>query len=243
MFFRKKTAEHNYSFLGADMHNHILPGIDDGAQTVQDSLALLTALKSMGFCKVIPTPHTYTALYPNTPDTIKAAFDILQINLENAELGLPVVVAFASEYMIDDYFSSIRTKNQPLTFGGNRVLIEMSFADSAPMLMDEIFQLQLQGYIPVLAHPERYPYLFGQTAYFEHLVAIGCELQLNLLSLSDHYGKGPQKTAIKILEKGLYTWAGTDTHHMGHIDLLQSLMASSIFRKIVEYPFKNKALV
>ena len=243
MFFRKKTIDLNYSFLGADMHNHILPGIDDGAQTVQDSIALLTALKSMGFCKVIPTPHTYTALYPNTPDTITAAFDILQNNLENAEVGFTIVNAFASEYMIDDHFSSIRTRNQPLTFGGNRVLIEMSFADSAPMLMDEIFQLQLQGYIPVLAHPERYPYLFGQTAYFEHLVAIGCELQLNLLSLTDHYGKGPQKTAIKILEKGLYSWAGTDTHHMGHIDLLQSLMASNIFRKIVEYPFKNKALV
>ena len=244
MFFFKKREiiPANFNFLGTDMHNHILPGIDDGASSKEDSLQLLQELKKLGFAKVIPTPHTYTALYPNTVDTIKSAFEIIQPHVENELEVLPIVSSFASEYMIDDHFSRIRTSNPPLTFGKNRVLIEMSFADMAPMLMDEIFQLQLQGYIPVLAHPERYPYLVGRVDYFEHLFAIGCELQLNLLSLSDHYGKGPQKMALNLLEKNLYTWAGTDTHHMGHIELLQKLVHAPVFKKVVHYTFLNSEL-
>jgi len=244
MFFKRKESLYkDYSFLRVDMHNHVLPGIDDGAPDTQTSLLLLTSLYNLGFSKVIPTPHTYTALYPNTTDTIIAAYANLQEQIskeaESTTSQLPEVNSYASEYMIDDHFSGIRTSNQPLTFGDNRVLIEMSFADIAPMLMDEIFQLQLQGYIPVLAHPERYPYLMGRLEYFEHLVAIGCELQLNLLSLTDHYGKGPQKMALNLLEQNWYSWAGTDAHHMGHIELLQKLTQSKLFRNIQEYPFRN----
>lgn len=246
MFFKKKESlYHDFSFLGVDMHNHILPGIDDGAPDTQTSIQLLTELKNLGFSRIIPTPHTYTSLYPNTHNTIKDAFDILQIAMNSAVNNdtLPLVNSFASEYMIDDHFSGIITTNPPLSFGQNRVLIEMSFADSAPMLMDEIFQLQLKGFTPILAHPERYPYLFGQVNYFKYLVAIGCELQLNLLSLTDQYGKGPQKNAIMLLNKQLYSWAGTDTHHMGHIALLKELVGTKLFRKIIEYPFKNKGLM
>jgi tyrosine-protein phosphatase YwqE len=246
MFFkRKQPLYHDFSFLGVDIHNHILPGIDDGAPDTQTSIQLLTELKNLGFSRIIPTPHTYTSLYPNTPNTIADAFDILQIAISLAvnNDALPIVNSFASEYMIDDHFSGIITTNAPLSFGQNRVLIEMSFADSAPMLMDEIFQLQLKGFTPILAHPERYPYLFGQLGYFEHLVSIGCELQLNLLSLTDHYGKGPQKTAIMLLDKQLYSWAGTDTHHMGHITLLNELIGTKLFRKIQDYPFKNSGLI
>ena len=241
-FFKKQSQSVNFSFLGTDIHNHILPGLDDGAPDIQTSISLLKSLHNLGFNKVIPTPHTYTSLYPNTKDTIKAAYEELKNHLSHELTGLPIVNEYASEYMVDDYFPKIRTASPPLTFGKNRVLIEMSFADIAPMLLDEIFQLQLQGYIPVLAHPERYPYLLGRTDYFTHLVAIGCELQLNLLSLSDHYGKGPQKMALQILEKKMYTWAGTDTHHVGHIEMLQKLLNHKIIEKIQKYPFMNNMI-
>ncbi len=241
-FFKKKAAIADYGFLSVDMHNHILPGIDDGAPNIDSSLGLLIEFKKLGFTRVIPTPHTYTALYPNSKETIQLAFESLKASIKHNLEKIPALNSYASEYMIDDDFAEIRSKNNLLGFGGDRILIEMSFADSAPMLMDEIFQLQLMGYIPVLAHPERYPYLFGQVEYFEQLLSLGCELQLNLLSLTNHYGKGPQKTAIKLLEKNLYSWAGTDAHHMGHIELLQSLPNSSLFTKITKYPFKNRAL-
>lgn len=243
-FWNKKKVAGDYNFLGVDMHNHILPGIDDGAPNVENSLALLNEFKKLGFNQVIPTPHTYTSLYPNTPATIRTAYDNLQSYLKHStDVEIPIMNSYASEYMMDDNFATIRETGNLLTFGKNRILIEMSFADSAPMVMDEIFQLQLMGYIPILAHPERYPYLFGQVDYFSHLVAVGCELQLNLLSLTNHYGKGPQKTAIKLLEKKLYSWAATDAHHLGHIELLKSLTHESLFKQIVKYPFKNQALL
>ena len=243
-FFKKRALTGGFDFLGADMHNHVLPGIDDGAPDLATSVHLLEELKKLGFSRIIPTPHTYKALYPNTPATIGAAFEALKAGLGEAEQlsDIPLIESYASEYMMDDHFTGIRKDAAPLSFGAERVLIEMSFADSAPMLLDEIFQLQLLGKVPVLAHPERYPYLFGQTAYFEHLTALGCELQLNLLSLTNHYGKGPQLTALKLLEKNLYTWAGTDTHHTGHIDLLHHLTVSKYFARLRQYPFRNKML-
>ena len=243
MFFsKKKSSITDFSFLAADMHNHILPGIDDGAPDTATSLLLLSELSALGFNKVIPTPHTYQGIYPNTPTTIAASYDQLKNALDNAAGTFPIVDHYGSEYMMDGHFTSIRSKNEVLSFGKDRVLVEMSFADNAPMLMDEIFQLQLQGKIPVLAHPERYTYLFGQMGYFEQLIRMGCELQLNLLSLLEHYGKGTQKTALQLLDKQWYSWAGTDTHHMGHIQLLKDLTTTKNFQKIVDYPFLNKGL-
>jgi tyrosine-protein phosphatase YwqE len=243
MFFHiNKTTITDYSFLATDMHNHILPGIDDGATDTATSLLLLGELYALGFSKIIPTPHTYQEIYPNTPATIGAAYDLLQKALEHATGEFPIVDHYGSEYMMDGHFTSIRSKNEMLSFAKDRVLVEMSFADNAPMLLDEIFQIQLQGKIPVLAHPERYTYLFGQPAYFEQLIRMGCELQLNLLSLLDHYGKGTQKTALHLLDKQWYSWAGTETHHIGHIQLLKQLTQSKNFQKIVDYPFLNKGL-
>lgn len=244
------STPRSFAFLGTDMHNHVLPGLDDGAPDVATSLQLLRGLKELGFHRVLATPHTYTALYPNTPQTIAAAYTQLQETLaqeSGAESAAdtspyPQLIGYASEYMVDDEFIKIRTQAPPLTFGKQRVLIEMSFADEASMLLDEVFQLQINGYVPVLAHPERYPYLFGNMHYFRKLVSLGCELQLNLLSLTDHYGKGPQKTAFELLKYRLYTWVGTDAHHLGHIEMLRGLLRSRHFSKIAEYGFRNGGL-
>ena len=244
MFFKKaKANNNNFDFIGVDMHNHVLPGIDDGAPDTEMSLLLMAELKSLGFHKLIPSPHTFNSLYPNTPQTIQAAFEVLKKSMRTCPNLLPELNNFASEYMMDDYFKTIRCNDKPLSFGFDHVLIEMSFADEAPMLLEEIFQLQLLGCIPVLAHPERYPYLNGNISYFNMLVDRGCQLQLNLLSLTDQYGKGPQRTALKLLDLELYSWAGTDAHHLGHIDLLKQLVKSKQFNKIVDYPFKNRQLM
>jgi tyrosine-protein phosphatase YwqE len=257
-FTRKYKLADGFSFLGVDMHNHVLPGLDDGAPDVKASLELLSGLKALGFERIVATPHTYMALYPNTQQTIEAAYNSLQEALgahgdpstgADNPSGLaqpgryPQLIGYASEYMIDDDFRKLRTDAPPLQIGQKRVLIEMSFADEAPMLLDEVFQLQIHGYIPVLAHPERYPYLFGNMHYFSKLISLGCELQLNLLSLTDHYGKGPQKTALELLHRRFYKWAGTDVHQMGHIDMLHQLLRSTrLMNKILEYPFRNKDL-
>ena len=233
----------DFSFLGADMHNHILPGIDDGASTVQDSLLLMLELRLLGFSKLIPTPHIIDAIYPNNLDTINAAYQKVIGQTEIDRNILPAINSYSAEYYLDNNFTEFRKKEQLLSFGDKYVLVEMSYADISQNMEEEIFQLQLLGYQPILAHPERYSYLHGNKDYYHKLVSMGCHFQLNLLSLTDHYGKNIRKMAMYLLEQELYHWAGTDVHSLKHIYLLQQLLTDKLFNKIVHYPFYNKTLL
>jgi len=243
MFFSKKNLNNqSYEFLGVDMHSHVLPGIDDGATDVPASLRLLKMLYEIGFKKVIPTPHCASNLYPNDPCTIQKAWDATASQLRTGSAGYPDMLKFGAEYMLDGDFGSLRKANRLMTFANNRVLVEMSYAAASPILLDEIYELQMAGYKPILAHPERYSYISGNYSYLESLVRRGCELQLNLLSLTDFYGKLAQKTALKLLDMELYHWAGTDVHNEVHINLLRELIQSRYFGLLIEYPFQNKLL-
>jgi protein-tyrosine phosphatase len=244
MFFSKKNSRSvSYEFLGADMHNHVLPGIDDGAPDVAASLKLLKMLFEIGFKKVIPTPHRASNLYPNDPCTIQKAWDTIASRLKTDPIGYPDILKFGAEYMLDGDFCSLRKTNRLMTFANNRVLIEMSYAAASPILLDEIYELQMAGYKPILAHPERYSYISGNYSYLENLVRRGCELQLNLLSLTDCHGRLAQKTALKLLDMELYHWAGTDVHNEVHINFLKELLQSRYVELLIEYPFQNKLLL
>lgn len=166
--------------------------------------------------------------------------DSLRIRMNES---ISKLMGYATVYMLDSQFQEKRENGELLTIGNKRVLVEMGFMAESPILQNEIFQLKLKGFTPILAHPERYSYLAGNLEYIQRLVDMGCELQLNLLSLTDHYGKATQKTAMLFLNNGLYSWAGTDTHHLGHIDLLNHLSSARIMKEIKTYPFKNIQLL
>ena len=155
--FRKKPILADLIPEGfVDIHSHILPGIDDGAKDVEESISLISQMKEMGFSKIIGTPHTYQGLYDNTNETIKGSFDLLKKNLkENIEIG------YGSEYMIDGALLKRIEEKSLLTLKDNYVLVEMSFISAPLNLYEILFQLQLNNYIPVLAHPERYSFLFN----------------------------------------------------------------------------------
>jgi len=241
-FSSKKNTITDFSFLGTDMHNHVLPGLDDGSPDTTVSLQLVEALKALGFHTLIPSPHTMQQLYPNTPETIESAYQQLKPLLTVEPDKYCRINQYASEYMLDLQFTDFRKANRILHFGEQHVLVEMSYAAASPLLEQEIFELQMLGYQPILAHPERYTYLLGDFAYMQTLMNKGCQLQLNLLSFTEQYGKGTQKMALKMLEKGMYEWAGTDTHHFGHINLLNELKASKYFKLLTSYSFKNQYL-
>ncbi len=242
IFFKKNLNIGNYDFLGVDMHNHILPGIDDGAKDVNASLYLLESLKKLGISKVIPTPHTMHQLYPNNAVTIETAYKSISTTVKTEPDKYPGIIGYSSEYLLDDQFPLLRESKQLLGFAHNHVLIEMSYAAASPILEEEIYQLQLAGYTPILAHPERYNYLHGNFNYYENLVRRGCQFQLNLISLTDYYGKDVQKNALKLLDMQLYHWAGTDAHHEGHIELLNQLLRSKHIHKLRDYEFKNQMI-
>ena len=198
-----------------DIHSHLLPGIDDGAKTFQDTLRLTKALQAIGVSEFITTPHIIQHVWDNTGDEIqsKKAETILQ--LEKNEIIVPFRAA--AEYLMDDQFVRLFETGQLLTLKDNYVLVEMSYINAPIQLYSILFDLQVAGYIPVLAHPERY--LFYQNNFNEYakLKKAGCLFQLNLLSIVGYYGAGITKTAEQLLQKGMYTYVGSDVHHNNHI--------------------------
>jgi tyrosine-protein phosphatase YwqE len=220
-FFKKqaKGPQAGFDMLGTDLHSHLLPGIDDGAPDLATSLELIQNLIDLGFKRIITTPHVYHDLYPNTRDIILQKRDEVLQAIDNEKLALESFSA-AAEYFIDEHFVERLHKEPLLTLPDNRVLVEMSFFQPFPGFHKVIFDLQMKGYRPVLAHPERYTY-FQKLEDFQHLKDIGCQLQVNLLSLVGYYGSPIKSAALKITNHQLHDFLATDLHHAQQARLLQ----------------------
>ena len=230
-----------FSFLQADMHSHLLPGIDDGAQTVEDSLAMIKPLLEMGYKKLIVTPHIKSDIYPNSPTSIHLALKELQQALQKENIQIPIHAA--AEYYIDDRFMDMLQKKELLTVYNNEVLVEFSFVFEPIGLTDTIFKIQTSGYNPIFAHPERYSFYLNKREVFKEIKDRGALLQLNTLSLSGYYGKPVKELAEWLLEKGYYDYCGTDMHHDKHLKALSSFIQSKNYHVLTQYPFLNKKLV
>ncbi|HUR09935.1 MAG TPA: CpsB/CapC family capsule biosynthesis tyrosine phosphatase [Flavitalea sp.] len=218
--FRKKVkANVDLSGIGTDMHSHLLPGIDDGAPDPAMSIELMRGLHSLGYRQLITTPHIMSDMYRNDRASIAAALSVLQRESETAGLISP---AAAAEYFMDDYFDLLVEENVPLmTLRDNWVLVEFSFVGAPANLKQKIFNLQIKGYQPVIAHPERYIYFFNNKKWYEELKDAGCLFQVNLLSLAGYYGKVPNDLAQYLIKKKYVDLLGTDLHHLRHLQVLQ----------------------
>ena len=194
-----------------DIHSHILPEIDDGAKNIAESIKLIEEMERMGFNKIIATPHTYPGLYDNTNLTIEKSFH----NLISAYKG-DVIINYSSEYMIDDLIISSIYKNSLIPIKNKYILIEIPFLFEPPNLYKIIFELQTNGFTPILAHPERYRFWHNDLSKFEELKKIGCKLQLNLLSAVGIYGKNITKFTDVLLEKNFIDFVGSDIHNLIH---------------------------
>lgn len=198
-----------------DIHSHILPGIDDGAKTIADSENLMHHMLDFGFKKAIATPHTMHAVWNNTKESIQQTTARVKKELptESNRLALDC----ASEYFMDIEFLNLFQKEELLTLKDNYVLVEMSYLNAPLQLYDILFELQLKGYQPVLAHPERYTFYHNNFKEYEKLKKAGCLFQLNLLSSVGYYGKEVSKIADKLLAQELIDYVGSDIHHHKHI--------------------------
>jgi tyrosine-protein phosphatase YwqE len=221
--FRKskdnQTAD--FSRLACDMHSHLIPGIDDGAPDLETSLSLIRGLVSLGYRKIITTPHIYSDIYPNSPETVLPGFKKVAAAIQ--EQKIPVEFQAAAEYLLDEQFSDQLDTDQPLlTLSGNLVLVELSFIVPVINLKELLFKLQVKGYQPVLAHPERYLYFNANKGWYDQLKEAGCLFQLNLLSLRGYYGKAPMELAQYLIKKNYINLLGTDLHHDRHLTMLES---------------------
>ncbi|MET3010561.1 tyrosine-protein phosphatase [Flavobacterium psychrophilum] len=219
-----------------DIHSHLLPGIDDGAQTFDETLFLIDSLKNMGVSSFITTPHIFSGFWDNTKDKIQALELETNLNLNNK-----VPLKAAAEYLMNDHFVSLIKKGEILTLKDNYVLVEMSYLNPPIQLYDILFDLQLGGYIPVLAHPERYTFYHNDFNQYQKLKNAGCLFQINLLSTVGYYGESVAQTAEKLLKKDLIDFVGSDVHHKKHIASFDKIVTIKDLQPLKE-AFANNQL-
>lgn len=224
-FWKKNKSKVDLGWLHTDLHSHLIPGIDDGSQEMTTSIQLVKGLIELGYKKIITTPHVLWEIYPNTSDTIIQG--AAQVNETLAEQNIEVEFSAAAEYYMDEhFFEELKNKSPFLTLKDRLLLVEFSMMTAPFDLQDILFELQLQNYQPVIAHPERYIYLRNRKEFFDELKNTGAFFQLNLLSLTGHYGTSVQELAEYLIKKEYYDYAGTDMHHEKHLSGLQKLSSS-----------------
>jgi len=241
MFFSKKNKIESSDFFPenfVDIHSHLLPGIDDGAKNLEHSLELIKKMYALGIKNFITTPHVLGDVYPNSSKIIKDKLTEVQEELVKQNMS-EITITAAAEYMIDEQFSKLLEMGDLLTLKDNLVLVEMSYFSAPINLYDILFEIQLKGYKPILAHPERYNFYHNDFESYYKLKKAGCLFQLNFLSMTEQYGKNVQKVCRKLLKLNMYDFVGSDTHHSNHLKLLAMLSTNRKNLKHLELLMKK----
>ena len=189
-----------------DWHCHLLPGVDDGVQTMEETLQLLALYEHQGIREVWLTPHIMEDI-PNTTQRLRNRFGELQ----NTYKG-PITLHLAAEHMLDSLFEERLAAGDVLPLGkdGRHLLVETSYFNPPFGLNDVLLRIKSKGYVPVLAHPERYVYMDKDD--YRQLRTLNVKMQLNLGSLAGIYGPEAKQKAEWLLKNQYYSYTGTDTH-------------------------------
>lgn len=207
--FFKKSLPDDFFQGACDVHSHILPGVDDGFQSETASIEALRYLEQLGFAKMRLTPH-FMKQYDNTKDKIVTLFDAFR---KNAGSKCGIQLSIGAEHMLDSDFPE-HFKRGFLTIdnGNSKVLCETSYLMAEPNSTVLLYDIMLDGYTPVIAHPERYQY--ASQRHYEKWKDNGYLFQLNLLSLTGAYGEPALLKSHKMLQLGMYEYVGTDMHRL-----------------------------
>lgn len=224
-------AVHDFSGIATDIHSHLIPGIDDGAANMEESIALLQALQELGFTKVITTPHIMSDYFRNTPEIILTGLDALR--KAASESGIKLQIDAAAEYYFDEQFvQMVKKKEKLLTIGNKYLLFEVSYINQPDNLLNVVFDISMNGYIPLLAHPERYPFWYGKHDMYQRLREAGVLFQINSNSLCGYYGEAARKTAEYFIDQNMVEFIGSDMHGQRHLEALRMVVNEKSFRKL-----------
>jgi tyrosine-protein phosphatase YwqE len=230
-FSSSRSSLADFSAVSADMHSHLIPGIDDGAKTLEDAVALARRMHELGYKKLITTPHIQQEFYKNTPEIILSGLEKLRAALK-AE-NIPVEIEAAAEYLLDDGFEEKAALGELLSFSGKHILVELSYFNPHPNLKTFVFNLQVDGYKVILAHPERYTYWFNDFSKYEDLKDRGVFFQLNTVSLANYYPEPVKKFAEKLIEKGMIDFIGSDMHNMRYMEAMEKSLKEKALSKLI----------
>jgi protein-tyrosine phosphatase len=233
LFGKKEIIEPvDMSILGADMHSHLIPGIDDGCQKIEESVDIIRNLKALGYKKLITTPHIQNDRFKNNRQIIMAGLDDLKMEL--IKNSIDIEMEAAAEYLIDDGFTDKYKNEKLMTFGDRFLLVELSYFSEPFNLKNIFFDLQTSGYKVVLAHPERYVYWHNRIEIYQELFDRNIYLQLNINSLTGWYSKESKIVAEKLIDKKLIRFLGSDTHNHVYLSELQKSTSQPYLRKALE---------
>ena len=228
--------------LKVDIHSHLLPGLDDGVKSVEETVYILKILQNLGYKKIITTPHVMSDHYPNSN------LDIISKLIETKELlvkhELDIQLDAAAEYYLDEnLIYKLSKKEKLLTFGKNYLLFETSFFNKPAFLEEAVFNMNTLGYQPVLAHPERYSYLNGNQKLLEKLKNMNLFFQMNILSLSGFYSIEVKKFAMKLLKANLIDFVGTDCHNALQADEVLNKLNNKQLKYLNSQNILNQSLL
>ena len=221
----------DFSQLAVDMHSHLIPGIDDGAKNMDETIAMLAKFEALGYKKVITTPHVYSDCYRNTPETILGGLKNVQQTAK--DLGLTIEIEAAAEYYCDEYFLDLIEKKELLSIDNKYVLMEFSFHAEMDNWREFVFGVRAAGYTPIIAHFERYMYWIGSTKVAQEMVELGAKLQLNYNSLAGHYGPSIKKQAELLISNNLISFLATDCHRIQHLRIMEDNANNAFVHKLL----------
>lgn len=235
----KQSAPVN--FLQVDMHSHLIPGIDDGVSTLEESIHTILSLQELGYKRAITTPHIMGDFFKNTPKNINEGLEIVKSELKKQNIDFNLQAA--AEYYLDEWFVEKLEFNTPLlTFGDNYLLVETSYMNKPNNLNEIIFKIKTRGYKVILAHPERYTYMYHNFNEYIELYNRGVLFQINLNSLAGYYSPAAKTIAEKLIDNDMVDFVGTDCHGSRHIPHLKKSLATKSFAKIKPSRILNNTL-
>lgn len=241
--FNIKPKNADSSFVNpitTEVHSHLIPNIDDGVQSLEESITVFKNFADRGYKKVITTPHIMGDFYKNGPENILPALEIIRAELRSQ--GIALEIQAAAEYMIDDAFEKKIASGNLLTFGQNHVLVELPFTEEPANFKSALFELRIAGYKPVLAHPERYAFMAMRKDKYTELFEQGVLFQINLFSLIGYYSPQVKKTAEYLIENKMVHLVGSDCHGHRHLPVLDDALKSYNYQRICQLPLINNTL-
>ena len=229
-FFKKKYVPQRGPVIKVDLHSHLIPGIDDGAQNMEESISLIRGMANLGYKKVITTPHIMVDAYKNTPEIIKQGLSDLRRSI--AYEGMKIEIDAAAEYYLDDGFLALLEKGNLMPVNNKYLLFETSYISKPLQLEEMIFEIGAAGYVPLMAHPERYRYIKNPEKEYTRFKELGVMFQVNLNSFGGHYGKSAKALAHFLHKNGMISFLGSDVHHSKQIETLSELFMSEVYSDI-----------
>lgn len=235
LFGKKKEKEQkalDIPALTTDLHSHLIPGIDDGSKSMEESMELLRGLEALGYQKVITTPHIMFDAYKNTPEIIREGLASLR-SAAKAE-GIEVEIEAAAEYYLDEGFYDHLHGQDVLSIQGKYLLFETSYVSKPLQLEEMIFEIGAAGYTPLMAHPERYRYIKDPHQEYGRLKELGVMFQVNVNSFGGHYGRSAKSLAEFLSKEGMIDFLGSDVHHQRHVETLSAVFCSDSYIAVFE---------